>query len=306
MFLLLLSFALFRNRLPNQTQVATQDHIITQWTMAQAQLATLAYPKIGSINTITESGQPVIGKLSTAAAEGLDPQGPFSTTNEYFTALGQAALRRAELQEHERNQDLASFSRLGAFVFLDIVQTTGLFSSSQDSFPVNHMDLGPQNIIFDDEFNLLGIIDWELTQTAPLQVNYCPFPFSLLYPDSEVQTALGDPTHIAHESTVSHHSTHRLYCQKFREAEIKLSLEGLLKGSFAKVLEGSASKVYGCFDSLGIDAENDPYHVRNMVRLAFGFDDEGTDRYIKKMVQLAFGFDDEGTNRDFQNMQSLI
>lgn len=116
MFFPLLYFALFLYSLPDQTQVATQDHIITQWTMAQAQLATLAYPKIGSITTITESGQPVIGKLSTAAAEGLDPQGPFSTTNDYFTALGQAALRRTELQEHELNQDSASFSRLGAFV----------------------------------------------------------------------------------------------------------------------------------------------------------------------------------------------
>ncbi|KAJ6099093.1 hypothetical protein N7467_000628 [Penicillium canescens] len=54
-------------------QVASQDHIITQWTMAQAQLATLAYPQIGSITAITESVEPVIGKLSTAAAEALVP-----------------------------------------------------------------------------------------------------------------------------------------------------------------------------------------------------------------------------------------
>jgi len=46
---------------------------MAQWTMAQAQLATLAYPQIGSITTITESGEPIIGKLSTAAAEGLVP-----------------------------------------------------------------------------------------------------------------------------------------------------------------------------------------------------------------------------------------
>jgi hypothetical protein len=69
--------------------------------MAQAQLATLAYPQIGSITAITESGEPVIGKLSTAAAEALVPKGLFSTAAEYFTALGKAAPRRSQLQYDE-------------------------------------------------------------------------------------------------------------------------------------------------------------------------------------------------------------
>lgn len=163
---------------PNQTQVASQDHIMTQWTKAQAQLATLSFPQIGSIITTTESGEPVFGKLSTAAAEGLDPRGPFSTATEYFTALGKAALRRAELQDDERSRDSAHSSRLGALVFLDIVQTTGHFRMSQDLFPFNHMDLGMQNILVDDDFNFLAIIDWEFAQTAPWQVNHYPMPFS--------------------------------------------------------------------------------------------------------------------------------
>ncbi|OQD67359.1 hypothetical protein PENDEC_c039G05888 [Penicillium decumbens] len=84
--------------------------------MAQAPLATLEYPWIDSITATTESGEPIIGKLSIAAAEELVPQGPFSTATEYFTAIGKAALRKAELQDNERIRDS---TMLCAFVFLD-------------------------------------------------------------------------------------------------------------------------------------------------------------------------------------------
>ena len=82
-----------------------QEHVLSQWTSAQAQLATLAYPLIGSITSIDESGEPVIGKLSTAAADGVMPEGPFSTAVEYFTAIGKAALRRIVLGEYGDSQE---------------------------------------------------------------------------------------------------------------------------------------------------------------------------------------------------------
>ncbi|KAF4970792.1 hypothetical protein FZEAL_9972, partial [Fusarium zealandicum] len=79
--------------------VAKQEQIMAQWTTVQASLATLAYPLIGSISSITETGEPVINKLSTAAAEGLTSPGPFSDAVEYFTALGEAALCRVKLTD---------------------------------------------------------------------------------------------------------------------------------------------------------------------------------------------------------------
>lgn len=212
---------------------------MAQWTMTQAQLATLSYPWIGSITTTTESGEPLIGKLSTAAAEGLVPQGPFSTATEYFTAIGKAALWRTELQYDERNQDSV---RLGGFVFLDIVQTTGLFEESQDLFHFSHMDLGMQNIIVDDDFNFLALIDWEFIQTAPWHVNHYPMPFSLLWPDRKIKNALDDRTHIAHRNILKQHSSRGLYWPKFREAEIILKGEGLHEGTFAEVLGESGVK----------------------------------------------------------------
>ena len=109
--------------------------MIAQWTMTQAQLATLTFPQIGSICHITESGEPVIGKLSTAASEGLDPQGPFSTVAEYFTAIGEAALRK-ETTLYGGNS--SRFRKLGALVFIDIVEHEALQRATGTLSPQPH------------------------------------------------------------------------------------------------------------------------------------------------------------------------
>lgn len=131
---------------------------------------TLAYPLIGSITAIDDSGEPIIGKLSMAAADGVIPEGPFSTAIEYFTAIGEAALRRIEIDLADGNtsQDSIKFSKIGAFAFLDIIQKTDLFQDIDNVFHLNPMDIGTQNIIVDDDLNFLGIIDWEFAQTGVL------------------------------------------------------------------------------------------------------------------------------------------
>ncbi|KAI1188976.1 hypothetical protein F5B17DRAFT_393082 [Nemania serpens] len=164
----------------------TTQHIIAQWTRVQAELATLAYPQIGSISSVSELGEPVIGKLATAYTGELEEAGPFSKAADYFTSLGNAATNKTAI-------------RLGAFVFLDIVKTTDLFkdTGTEGSFPLNHMDLGTQNILVDKNFNFVAVIDWEFAQTAPWQVIHYPMPFPLLGPDEDI---LRDPSHIAYEN----------------------------------------------------------------------------------------------------------
>lgn len=253
---------------------------MAQWTMAQAQLATLSFPLIGSICGITDLGEPVIGKMSTAASDGFFPPGPFSTAIEFFTAAGKAALRRADVCDGTSSHLI----RLGALVFLDIVQETELFRESQARYPLNHIDLGTHNILVDDNFNFLAIIDWEFAQTAPWQVNHYPMPFPLLWPDARIKGALDDPEHVAHVSMSRQAFARQLYSQKFRDAESVLRKEGRPLGpKFAEVLESPASRIYACFEEITESPEHDVVHVREMVRLAFGFDAAKTDRYLEKI-----------------------
>ncbi|KAI0871330.1 hypothetical protein GGS24DRAFT_503884 [Hypoxylon argillaceum] len=116
-------------------------------TMEFAELATLTYPQIGSISSISELGEPIMRKLATASTGELGEAGPFSRAADYFPALGNAAANNPTI-------------RLGAFVFLDIVKTTGLFGSTgaEGSFPLNYIDLSTQNILVDRDFNFVTVI----------------------------------------------------------------------------------------------------------------------------------------------------
>ncbi|KAK7923671.1 hypothetical protein PG985_007742 [Apiospora marii] len=274
----------YGNTLQDVTEdiLSLPEHIMAQWTTTQAQLATLQFPGTGSISSITEIGEPVIGRLSTAAAEGLVQQGPFVSSAEYFTAMGDAALRRVRNRNQDR--DRSPFDELGPLVFLDVVNRSGLFDAGPEQYPLNHMDLGLQNIIVDDNYNFLAVIDWEFAQTAPWQVNYYPFPFPLLWSDEKTQAALDDPAHLAHWNASRQHAAQQLYSQKFRAAEDVLRTEGRhLDGSFCQELDSPASRVWHCFTRLECDLGQEEDLVREMVRLAFGLDKEGTDQYLERL-----------------------
>lgn len=117
-----------------------------------------------------------IGPLATAEAERFPSGGPFATSQQYFAAVGEAkyASSRKDASESDKPDESDRFCVLGAFVFCDIVSSTELFNDKQTCFHLNHMDMGTQNILVDDDYNFLVIIDWEFAQTAPVQVNHFP------------------------------------------------------------------------------------------------------------------------------------
>ncbi|KAI0403040.1 hypothetical protein F4802DRAFT_329819 [Xylaria palmicola] len=247
-----------------------QEHIIAQWTRVQAELATLAYPQIGSISSISESGEPIIGKLAAASTGELGETGPFSRTVDYFTSLGKAAANNTT-------------TKLGALVFLDIVRTTDLFgdTNAEGSFPLNHMDLGAQNILVDGDFDLVAVIDWEFAQTAPWQVVRYPMPFPLLGPDEDI---LRDPSHPAHGNVSRQDAARRLYRRGFRDAEGGLAAHGQpLGGSFAAALDGPASRIYACFTNLGRMPTADAGLMCEMARLAFGLNPQEAEAYVREI-----------------------
>ncbi|KAL7960498.1 hypothetical protein V8C34DRAFT_276523 [Trichoderma compactum] len=247
--------------------ISIQEHIIAQWTTVQAELATLAYPQIGATCSVSETGDPIIGKLAAGELMNL---GPFSRASDYFTALGNAAANNAA-------------TRLGAYVFLDIVETTDLFggSATEESFPFNHMDLGTQNILVDEQFNFVAIIDWEFAQTAPWQVIHYPMPFPLLSPTEDI---LRDPNHIAYSNVCRQDAAQKLYVKKFRDAERELEGKGRqLGGSFATTLDSPASRIYACFTNIGRLPAADEDLIYEMARLAFGLNPQEAEEYARKV-----------------------
>ncbi|KAK4141814.1 uncharacterized protein C8A04DRAFT_13778 [Dichotomopilus funicola] len=255
--------------------VTIQEHIMTQWTKVQVELATLTLPQIGSISAIFPSGEPVLGRLAASADVDRSDAGPFSKAVTYFTAVENAAAGK-----------LDSSARLGALVFREILQKTPLFGDMDtvEQFHLNHMDLGTQNILVDDSFNFVAIIDWESAQTAPWQVNHYPLPFPLL--GSDIEDILRDPSHLAYRNVLKQDVSRQMYRQKFQEAKRKVEKEGRpLQGSFADTLNSPAARIYACFNNLGRSPEADKGLLHEMVCRAFGWDADRVEQCLLEIEQ---------------------
>src|SRR5579859_8024078 len=131
------------------------------WTLLnqQAKLWTLKFDKIGSLYKNSTTGCYEIGPL----ANGLG--GPYSTATEYYSAW---------IAKHATEPGATS-----PF----IPQLTEIVESipEQDAgpFTLHHPDFGV-NIIIDDDYNILAVIDWEQTFTAPIELAG-QFPLRLLH-----------------------------------------------------------------------------------------------------------------------------
>lgn len=247
----------------------------------QAELATLTLAGIGSISSLSNTGEPVLGKLASASVEGFQNSGPFACAAEYFLAAGHAALARLATED-----DSTRWTRLGAAIFCDIVSKTALFQDmgAKRSFHLNHMDLGTQNMLVDDDFHLVAIIDWEFAQSAPWQVNHYPMPFPLLGSREKTENILADPDHLAHKNELRQELARQMYRDGFRAAEEELKSQGRpLAHSLADSLDSTASRIYVCFANLGRMPRQDEELVQNMVGMAFGWDDAKTKSYMAEM-----------------------
>jgi hypothetical protein len=264
-------------------QISTQEHIITQWTSIQAELATFTFPQIGSISHFSKDTGAIIGKLSTAVAEGLSNDGPFTEAWDYFAAVADARFRHA-CKTDVANDGSNIFTKLGPFVFKDIVHNTTLFKTGGGPFHLDHGDMGTQNILVDQYFNFLAIIDWEFAQTAPWEVIHYPMPFPLISADAKTDCILQNPDHIAHRNVSRQVAARKMYRQKFRDAEQALESRGRSsQKSIADVLDGAASRIYAILEKFGVFEGMEEELTYEMVRLAYGFDREEAKKYLNEM-----------------------
>lgn len=271
----------------NGTQAHTLEKIITQWTAIQAELATISFPQIGSICENSKLGGPVLGRLSWADADGLSPGGPFNSAKDYHVAIGEAKLRRARELSKDGDSDTSTLRQLGPFVFLDIVRNSSLFDDMhcQGPFSFNHMDLGTQNLLVDEEFNIIAVIDWEFAQSAPIDTNYFPMPFPLkIVGDSDV-TILADPNHLAYENVSKQAATRDLYLRKLEEAETTLAAQGKpLPHSIAAALKRKASKLLYVMEKFSEWEGLEEELIFKMIKLSYELEGYDTRQYFNRML----------------------
>ena len=135
-------------------------------------MATASISKLGSL-VLGPSGTVEIGPLP--ASFGFE--GPFFSEADYFLSWAAHARfgnldflhSRQEDDDRLRNlkQAVVSFpSRLKSAVKTSLENSI----SCENRYPIVHRDFLLHNILFDDAYNVVGVIDWEFAHSAPLEV----------------------------------------------------------------------------------------------------------------------------------------
>ncbi|KAJ5642538.1 hypothetical protein N7490_006538 [Penicillium lividum] len=140
----------------------------------QINLSRVRLPKIGTILRKNEDGSFEQGPIPGIG-------GPFETATEFFEAWAvkvEFGLSEAKLREPAVSlADELSFS---ASSFISLMKSLAGNLSLQDKgpFPLCHGYFGHNNMIFDDKYKLLGVIDWEAAYAGPWEL-FGEFPLTL-------------------------------------------------------------------------------------------------------------------------------
>ena len=137
-------------------------------------MSRIQLPQIGTIDGINDDGSYRQGPIP-----GLG--GPFDTATDFFKAWStgvEFGLSQDQLKEaagsfaKELSASASSFKRL-----VDDL-ANGLSAYNNGPYPLYHGDFGYNNIVFDDEYRLLSVIDWEGAFAGPWEISG-EFPLTL-------------------------------------------------------------------------------------------------------------------------------
>lgn len=131
-------------------------------------MTSIRFPKIGVIS------QRENGSYDIDPIPGLG--GPFSTAQDYFLAwadnvefpMGEALIRvqLSQLPVDMAEEIILSIQKF-PFLFKEAVRRMPL---SQGPFPLHHPDFNHSNVIVDDTYGILSVIDWEGASTVPWEI----------------------------------------------------------------------------------------------------------------------------------------
>lgn len=158
-----------RGHLVGHLQIPPQyiRHVYSQIADIVLQLGQLQFPTIGLISQ------------SECVFEDFHRVKCFTSAREYYLARAQRFV-----QEQSHGSDI-NWKTL-AWLYVQAIPSICIPDLDNGPFPLRHPDLNNLNLLFDDEYNVVGLIDWSLTQAVPWQSFVVPpnqFD-SLSYPEN--------------------------------------------------------------------------------------------------------------------------
>ena len=150
-----------------------------QMAKIQAEVSSFTFPAIGSLYFSEETNDFFIGPdLATG-------KGPWSSSLEYYRDLTDGLLNTTTTKCNRLTRDSPSFA-------LPVICNHLLGAYAEETagpFRLTNTDFGPHNILIDDDFNIVGIIDFDGVMAVPLEAaaQYPRFSHMTVYPPGFVE-----------------------------------------------------------------------------------------------------------------------
>ncbi|KAG8414391.1 hypothetical protein J3459_014778 [Metarhizium acridum] len=120
----------------------------------------------------------------------------FCTSSQYYSALADMHLQQLSFQRNQvvQSDDECRKKYIARQLFRKVGAEHGVASPDTDLGPFKLWcdDFRPGNILIDDEYRIVGVIDWEFTYAAPVEFAYSPPWWLLLVMPEEWTEGLDD------------------------------------------------------------------------------------------------------------------
>ncbi|KAM3455740.1 hypothetical protein MY3296_002158 [Beauveria thailandica] len=149
------------NTVARSVPVKHHSHVAKQLAEVLFQLQNLSFDKLGRIwcgESCDESPKIIPYEHVEAAAA------PMATSLEWFYTQRQEDNRKA-LEAHAQDPEW----RTACWILKSAMAQIIIEDAMYGPFPLCHFDLHYGNLLFDDDYNLTGVLDWSGAGTAPLE-----------------------------------------------------------------------------------------------------------------------------------------
>ncbi|KAI1816473.1 phosphotransferase family protein [Poronia punctata] len=177
------------------------DYAYRQMADILLQLSTVTFDQIGSLvededGDFSVGGRPLTQNMNslmefTGMPPTLLPSQPFSSADEWYSALADMHLAQLTFQHNDavEDEDDARGKYVARQLFRQLASegklTSKFESSGPGAFPIFSPDLRPSNILVDKDLRVVSVIDWEFACAAPAQFSFDPPLWLLLRPPED-------------------------------------------------------------------------------------------------------------------------
>jgi hypothetical protein len=136
-------------------------HVYRQIAEIVLQLSCLQFPLLGLLQLSDDKSEV---HVNGAIFEGYKRLDAFSSAKDFYTTRALHFLQQKQLETPEDPDWVAL-----AWLYLQAVPLFCTPELDHGPFPLRHPDLNNANILYDDHYNVVGVLDWTATQSSPWQ-----------------------------------------------------------------------------------------------------------------------------------------